>query len=124
MTTNRISKKDKSQPQIEKELKELGFSVSSTHEVGDGFPDIVVGILGLNTLFEIKNTVQDKLNELETKFHQSWQGQLNIAHSTEDVIHSIKSNLAWLKIRISTIEDLCDIALLKLKAKKETKDEN
>jgi len=69
------------------------ISVFSTHTLGKGFPDIVVGYKGINYLFEIKDSAktpsQKKLTPDEVKFHCSWFGQVNIIETIEDVLRYI-----------------------------------
>jgi len=69
------------------------ISVFSTHTIGKGFPDIVVGYKGKNYLFEIKDNKktasQKKLTPDEVKFHSSWHGQVLIIETIEDIIKCI-----------------------------------
>lgn len=66
------------------------LSVFSTHMVGKGFPDIVIGYKGINYLVEIKDGAKSKsrkkLTEDEIKFHSSWNGQIIIAENIDDVL--------------------------------------
>ena len=70
-------------------------SVFSTHEIGKGFPDIVVGYKGLNYIFEIKDgkksPSQKKLTKAELKFHSIWTGQVNVVENLDDVLKIIKN---------------------------------
>lgn len=78
---------------IDKIRKIPNISVFSTHTIGKGFPDIVVGYKGLNYLIEIKDgskyKSQKKLTESELKFHNSWKGQVSIAENIDDVLKLI-----------------------------------
>lgn len=73
------------------------ISVFSTHTIGKGFPDIVVGYRGINYLFEIKDenktASQKKLTESEVKFHRGWMGQVHIVENIKDVYKILKINL-------------------------------
>lgn len=73
------------------------ISIFSTHTLGKGFPDIVVGYKGKNYLFEIKNDElrksQTKLTPDEKKFHSDWQGQVNIIYSIHDLIKILNASL-------------------------------
>lgn len=70
------------------------ISVFSTHMVGKGFPDIVIGYKGINYLVEIKDgkksKSQKKLTNDEIKFHASWCGQVNIVENIDDVLRMLK----------------------------------
>jgi hypothetical protein len=72
------------------------LSVFSTHMVGKGFPDIVIGYHGVNYLVEIKDGEKSKsrkkLTEDEIKFHQSWFGQIIVCECVEDVLRLLKIN--------------------------------
>ena len=51
-----IKRTDANHKQIIDQIRQISFtSVFSTHELGKGFPDIVVGFRGINYLFEIKD---------------------------------------------------------------------
>lgn len=69
-------------------------SVFSTHTIGKGFPDIVVGFWGKNYLFEIKDhkktPSQKKLTPDEVKFHTTWHGQVNVVETIEDIYKFLK----------------------------------
>ena len=70
------------------------LSVYSTHMVGKGFPDIVVGYKGKNYLFEIKDGDKPKsatkLTESERKFHNGWNGQIDVVYSFNDILNVLE----------------------------------
>ena len=80
-------KVDINQPQIVKELRQLGFSVAVTSACGGGYPDITVGDprTGRNYLFEIKSP-GGKLTPAQIKFSRDWRGQWNVIETTEDAL--------------------------------------
>ena len=86
----RNAKADDNQPQIVKAFRQLGYSVAHTHTIGKGFPDIVIGRDGVNTLVEIKDgskvKSQRQLTSDEKTFHEVWLGTVIIIESVEDVI--------------------------------------
>lgn len=92
----RAAKADDNQPQIVKAFRQLGFSVAHTHTIGKGFPDIIVGRDGINTLVEIKDgkkvKSQRQLTSDEKEFHKNWQGTIIIIESVEDVIEFSKNS--------------------------------
>lgn len=69
------------------------LSIFTTHTIGKGFPDIVIGYRGKNYLIEIKDgnktKSQTKLTPEESKFHLHWKGQVNVAYSFEDILNII-----------------------------------
>ena len=71
------------------------LSVFSTHTIGKGFPDIVIGYKGKNYLIEIKDgdkpKSQTKLTEDEIKFHDKWKGQICIVYSFDDILNILNN---------------------------------
>ena len=65
-----------------------GVSVTCTHMVGHGFPDIIVGFLGYNYLLEIK-TEKGKLTDSEIKWQNGWAGRCSIVHTVEEAFMAI-----------------------------------
>jgi hypothetical protein len=72
------------------------LSVFSTHTIGKGFPDIVIGYKGINYLVEIKDGAktksQKKLTDDEIRFHQSWFGQIIVCECVKDVLQLLQIN--------------------------------
>ena len=75
-------------------------SVTCTHELGDGFVDLVVGIPtswgGENALVEVKDGEKPpskrKLLQSEQDFHDDWRGRKPvIIESVDDVIDHVRS---------------------------------
>lgn len=92
-----IRRTDGNHSTIVNQCRRLGFSVFSTHTVGDGFVDIVVGHKGRNYLFEVKDPAQPpskrKLTPDEVKFHESWRGQIDVVECVEDILRIVNSEL-------------------------------
>ena len=82
----RAARVDVNQNAIVKELRNLGYSVAITSQLGSGFPDIVVGKGGVNLLVELKATVKDKLTTHEKDFQDKWQGQYLVAYCVGDIV--------------------------------------
>lgn len=78
-------KKDTNQPAMVKALRAAGFSVSITHTLGNGFPDLAVGYNGVTLLVEVK-TKSGKLSEDEKAFMVSWNGSLITARTPSSVV--------------------------------------
>jgi hypothetical protein len=89
-----IKRTDSNHTEIIKALRKIpNLSVFSTHEVGKGFPDIVIGYKGINYLIEIKDGNKPpsarKLTPDEVKFHQDWHGQISIIKNLDELLEII-----------------------------------
>lgn len=85
-----IKRTDANQKEIMDRLRTIpNVSVVSTHIIGKGFPDIIVGYKGLNYMIEIKdgakNPSQRKLTADEVVFHMRWKGRIDVCKSFEEV---------------------------------------
>lgn len=92
----RAKKVDDNQKILVKHLRMIpGVTVEHTHMIGDGVPDIVVGVRGLNYWLEIKDPGKSpskrKLTPDEEKWHLKWTGQVAIVETLNDVLKIIKS---------------------------------
>jgi len=89
----RAAKKDANQDEIVAALRDVGASVALTHQLGGGFPDVVVGYRDETFLLEIKDGDQppskQQLTRKEAEFHQSWRGQIAIVTSVEEALRVI-----------------------------------
>ena len=87
------AKVDTNQSQIVKVLRAVGASVATTHQVGKGFPDIVVGYKGRNHLLEIKDgdkpPSQRKLTADEQEWHDKWRGTVKIVNNETEALRAI-----------------------------------
>lgn len=90
----RVARTDRNHQEIIDAFRKMGCSVHSTHQLGGGFPDIVVGILGLSNIVEIKDGTkppsQRQLTPDEQIFHTEWAGCIDIAENTDDVVRIVK----------------------------------
>ena len=85
---------DANHAQIARAFSDLGCSVFSTHTVGDGFPDLVVGCNGVTLLVEIKTETGD-LTLAQRKFITNWQGNpVHIVCDTDDAVSLINRTRA------------------------------
>jgi len=86
----RAKRTDDNQKKLVSQIRQLGWSVKHTHMVGQGLGDVIIGAMGRNYLIEIKDPGKPKsarkLSPAEVKFHEHWQGQIDIAETIEDVI--------------------------------------
>lgn len=97
-------KVDDNQGRIVNELRALHMSVTSLAKVADGCPDIVVGYAGINLLFELKGEKNQRgepadLTKLETKWHESWLGQVAVVTSSREVVAILENELKRRGIR-------------------------
>lgn len=89
-----IKRTDRNHAEIIKALRKIqNISVFSTHEIGKGFPDIVVGYKGINYLIEIKDGNKSpsarKLTDHELEFHLNWCGQCAIVKNIDELLKII-----------------------------------
>lgn len=86
----RAARTDDNHQDIVDHFRACGFSVFSTHGVGKGFPDIVIGRGGKNGLVEIKDGAKSlsrrALTTDEAAFHASWRGKIHIVNGMRDVL--------------------------------------
>lgn len=57
--------------------------------VGQGCPDIMVGVRGVNFLFEIK-TPKGTLTDDQVIFHRTWPGQVVVVRTLQDALDAIE----------------------------------
>lgn len=86
--SRRRRKVDSNQPAITAALRELGVSVTPTHMVGNGFPDLVLGLEGHNFLVELK-TKGGRLTEDELQWQQDWGGQFLVAQELSEILRPL-----------------------------------
>lgn len=81
---------DANQSDIVKALRAIGASVTPTHTVGKGFPDLVVGFRGRTVLFEVKDPAQPaskrRLTPDQKVFHDEWNGEAYVVETEEQAI--------------------------------------
>ena len=92
----RRSKIDSNQPAIVKVLRDLGVSVLHTHTLGQGAPDIIVGMGEYGAhLVEIKDGTlppsKRRLTPDEAAFHQNWHGTVHIIESEAQAIEFVNA---------------------------------
>jgi hypothetical protein len=91
-----IKRTDANQKDIVEMVRKLpGASITSTHTIGKGFPDLVIGYKGINYLIELKDgnkpKSQKKLTPDEVEFHLKWNGQIAICENFEDILKILKN---------------------------------
>jgi hypothetical protein len=83
-------KVDQNQAEIVRRLRSLGASVAILSSLGNGVPDVLVGLRGRNVLMEIKDGSKPKsaqrLTSAEQTFQQQWAGQYAIVRNVAEAI--------------------------------------
>lgn len=95
MSRRYAAKVDTNQKPIVKALKDIFGEdvVFDLSAVGRGCPDIMVGVRGVNLLFEIK-TDSGTLTTDQKIFHQVWTGQVNVIRNLDDALQIIAKHTA------------------------------
>lgn len=78
---HRHGKIDSNQKLIVRSLRDIGATVESLADLGEGKPDILVGFRGKNFLFEIKKDEKEKLTIEQEKWHNHWVGTVYIIYN-------------------------------------------
>ena len=97
MMGGRARRTDVNQQEIVRALRKWGATVSVTSAIGGGFPDLVVGVSGLNVLLEVKRPHPPSAGALtndEGRWHAAWQGQVAVVRSPEHAISVCENALA------------------------------
>lgn len=85
-----IKRTDSNHRELVNQIRKLGASVWDTHELGKGFPDLIVGIRNQNFLLEVKDGKKSpsrkRLTEDEQKFFNIWKGQVAKVETLDEVI--------------------------------------
>ncbi len=81
---------DYNQREIVNCMRSLGATVAITSDLGNGFPDLVVGYKGVNYLIEVKDGHKAKFTKVQQNFHGTWRGQLVTFYSIDDAIKFLK----------------------------------
>lgn len=86
----RAAKVDGNQSDIVAALRKIGASVTPTHQVGNGFVDLVCGFRGRNVLFEVKDPKQPpskrRLTDDEAIWFGNWRGEAYVIETAEQAI--------------------------------------
>jgi len=86
----RAANLDSNQPDIVDALRKAGASVTSTAGVGNGFPDLAVGVRGVTVLMEVKDGSKPpshrKLTSPEREWHGAWRGSVFVVESVEQAL--------------------------------------
>lgn len=84
---------DANQREIVAALRAAGASVMPLHAVGEGCPDLAVGIAGKNYFLELKDGSKppsaQKLTPQQEEWHRDWRGHRVVVNSPEAALAAI-----------------------------------
>jgi Holliday junction resolvase len=70
----RAKRVDQNQKDVVKALRDSGAYVFHLHEVGQGCPDLLVGINSQTFLIEVKRDDKASFTPAQLEFQKTWQG--------------------------------------------------
>lgn len=89
-----VYKVDRNHSEIVAAFKQLGCTVCDLAKVGDGCPDLIVGLCGINLLVEVKDgelpPSKKKLRKNQQDWHDAWRGQCCVVECIDDVIAMVR----------------------------------
>lgn len=75
-------KRDANHAEITQAFQQLGCTVFDASALGDGFPDLVVGLVKQNLLVECK-TKDGELTPPQQRLIEEWRGEIHVVDSPE-----------------------------------------
>lgn len=90
----RAAKIDANQPEITQAFRSMGCSVQHLHSVGQGCPDLLVAIAGINFLVEVKDGAKppskQKLTPDQIDWHCQWRAPVYIVNSVATAVDLVQ----------------------------------
>ena len=87
----RARRTDVNHAAIRSALRDIpGVTVADTSGAGMGFPDLVVGYLGRNFLFEIKADHKKRLTPRQVDFFDTWAGDVRVITCIDDALDAMR----------------------------------
>jgi hypothetical protein len=87
----RAAKVDANQGEIVDALRAMGYTVQSLAKVGNGCPDVVVGVgKAHNVLLEIK-VPGETLNATQKAWHRDWTGKSHVVYSFQEALMVVQN---------------------------------
>lgn len=91
---NRYARRvDANQEEIIRALRQSGATVQPLHMVGDGCPDLAVGLRGLNFFLEVKDGAKPpsarQLTRDERAWHEGWRGSVVVVSSVDEALRAV-----------------------------------
>ena len=84
----RAAKVDQNQPAIVQAMRSVGAKVEHSHQIGGGFPDLIVWANGRTFLVEVKMP-GEKLNKQQVEFVAAWPGELHVVHNEAEAVKAV-----------------------------------
>ena len=82
-----MHKTDNNQQDIIDNLRSVGATVQDLSAVGNGCPDIMVGIFGKTFLMEIKNPeTRNNLTTDQIIWHDKWKGHKSVVRTVDEAL--------------------------------------
>lgn len=69
-------------------LRKAGIAAKSTAMIGDGFPDIIAAMRGVQVLLEVKRE-GEKLTRLEQAFAETWPGPVFVVTDGDQAVRVV-----------------------------------
>jgi hypothetical protein len=89
----RAAKTDANHDELIQTFRAAGCTVTSTHAVGGGFPDAVVGLAGQNALVEFKDPTKPpsarRLTPDQKRWHAEWKGKAHVIETVEQALQLV-----------------------------------
>jgi hypothetical protein len=79
---------DQNQPAIVQAMRSVGAKVEHSHQIGGGFPDLIVWAKGRTFLVEVKMP-GEKLNKQQVEFVAAWPGELHVVHNEAEAVKAV-----------------------------------
>ena len=87
---------DENHGEIVSEFRRLGASVIDLSGVGEGCPDLCIGVAKQNALVEVKKNAKAKFTEAQLDFMTYWNGQpvfrVNCIEDAQYIVHLLRGN--------------------------------
>lgn len=89
----RAPRTDANQTEVVKALRAAGIAVRVLARMGEGLPDLIAGLRGVNVLLEVKPGDKPpsarRLTKAETEFIASWPGPVYVVTSGEEAVRVV-----------------------------------
>ena len=89
----RAARTDDNQQRVIDALRQCGATVCDLSAVGEGCPDLLVGIFGKNFLLEVKDgdkpQSRQNLTPAQHIWHNEWKGQVAVVRNAVEAIESL-----------------------------------
>lgn len=83
--------RDANHGELAQVYRSLGCSIVDTHELGFGFPDAVIGCVGVTELVEFK-TADGVPTAAQVTFNRDWRGsRVRVVRCQADVVDHVQS---------------------------------